>query len=54
MKLFYHGNKEAINEKRKLKCMCECGSEHRLNDKLIHLKSLIHQLYEKQQTESQL
>ena len=41
----YHNKKEEINEKRKVKYNCECGSVGSLNHKAQHLRSKKHQAF---------
>lgn len=38
-------NKEKISEKRKVKMLCDCGSEFRISDKARHYKTIKHQDY---------
>ena len=42
-KEYYELNKEKLNEKRKKKIVCECGSEISFSTKSIHLRSIKHQ-----------
>ena len=53
-KQYFEDNKLLINEYRKTACVCECGSSYQRSNKTNHLKSLKHQAYEKQQSESQI
>jgi len=38
-------NKDALNDKKKIKKVCECGVEHRIADIQRHLRSMRHQNY---------
>ena len=42
---YYLDNKELINEKRNVKCKCECGGNYTITHKAQHLRSKRHQKY---------
>ena len=50
-KEWYDINKDIINEARKLKIECVCGSIHRKADLSKHIKTIKHQTFIQQQTE---
>ena len=42
---YYLDNKELINEKKRVKCKCECGGNYTITHKATHFNSKIHQKY---------
>jgi hypothetical protein len=46
---YYEKNKQLLNEKRKVKMTCECGSIHRKDEKSRHIKTKKHKNFINQQ-----